>query len=63
MLPYKSERSVKKLIEGLPYYQDKLFEETVFQRFNDILVKVCLVAASIFARPITRCVGTKQQIS
>lgn len=39
MLPYKSERSVKKLIEGLPYYQDKLYEETVFQRFNDILVK------------------------
>ncbi|KAG9093663.1 Condensin complex subunit [Ceratobasidium sp. 370] len=35
MLPYKSERSVKKLIEGLPYYQDKLYEETVFQRFND----------------------------
>lgn len=40
MLPYKSERSVKKLIEGLPFYQDKLHEETVFQRFNDILVKV-----------------------
>ncbi|KAG8742199.1 Condensin complex subunit [Ceratobasidium sp. 414] len=35
LLPYKSERSVKKLIEGLPYYQDKLFEETVFQRFNN----------------------------
>ncbi|QRV75821.1 condensin complex subunit 1 [Ceratobasidium sp. AG-Ba] len=39
MLPYKSERSVKRLIEGLPYYQDKLYEETVFQRFNDVLVK------------------------
>ncbi|KAG9085131.1 Condensin complex subunit [Ceratobasidium sp. UAMH 11750] len=39
MLPYKSERSMKKLIEGLPYYQDKLYEETVFQRFNDVLVK------------------------
>ncbi|KAB5590206.1 Condensin complex subunit 1 [Ceratobasidium theobromae] len=39
MLPYKSERSVKKLIEGLPYYQDKLHEEIVFQRFNEILVK------------------------
>ncbi|CAE6532324.1 unnamed protein product [Rhizoctonia solani] len=39
MLPYKSERSVKKLIEGLPFYQDKLHEETVFMRFNDILVK------------------------
>ncbi|EUC53540.1 condensin complex subunit 1 [Rhizoctonia solani AG-3 Rhs1AP] len=39
MLPYKSERSVKKLIEGLPFYQDKLHEETVFMRFNDILAK------------------------
>ncbi|CAE6447473.1 unnamed protein product [Rhizoctonia solani] len=39
MLPYKSERSVKKLIEGLPFYQDKLHEETVFMRFNEILTK------------------------
>ncbi|KAG8711565.1 Condensin complex subunit [Ceratobasidium sp. 423] len=39
MLPYKSERSVKKLIEGLPFYQDKLHEETVYMRFNEILVK------------------------
>ncbi|KAF8679984.1 Condensin complex subunit [Rhizoctonia solani] len=39
MLPYKSERSVKKLIEGLPFYQDKLHEETVFMRFNEILSK------------------------
>jgi hypothetical protein len=31
---------MKKLIEGLPFYQDKLHEETVFNRFNDILVKV-----------------------
>jgi hypothetical protein len=39
---------VKKLIEGLPFYQDKLHEETVFNRFNEILTKVgaravCLV--------------------
>lgn len=40
LLPFKSERSVKKLIEGLPFYQDKLHEETVFNRFNEILVKV-----------------------
>ncbi|CAE6439777.1 unnamed protein product, partial [Rhizoctonia solani] len=39
MLPYKSERSVKKLIEGLPFYQDKLHEETVFMRFSEILAK------------------------
>ena len=31
---------MKKLIEGLPFYQDKLHEETVFNKFNDILVKV-----------------------
>jgi hypothetical protein len=34
---------MKKLIEGLPFYQDKLYEETVFNRFNDILVKVTRV--------------------
>nr|XP_031863717.1 uncharacterized protein CI109_000969 [Kwoniella shandongensis]KAA5530789.1 hypothetical protein CI109_000969 [Kwoniella shandongensis] len=28
LLPFKSERSMKKLIEGLPFYQDKLHEET-----------------------------------
>ncbi|KAH8113838.1 non-SMC mitotic condensation complex subunit 1-domain-containing protein [Phellopilus nigrolimitatus] len=39
LLPFKSERSVKKLIEGLPFYQDKLHEEIVFARFSEILVK------------------------
>ncbi|GFZ43762.1 hypothetical protein JCM24511_01482 [Saitozyma sp. JCM 24511] len=39
LLPFKSERSVKKLIEGLPFYQDKLHEETVFRRFSEILAK------------------------
>jgi condensin complex subunit 1 len=40
LLPFKSEKSVKRLIEGLPFYQDKLHEETVFNRFNEILQKV-----------------------
>jgi condensin complex subunit 1 len=39
-LPFKSERSVKKLIEGLQFYRDKLHEETVFTRFTEILAKV-----------------------
>ncbi|OCF41749.1 condensin complex subunit 1 [Kwoniella heveanensis CBS 569] len=39
LLPFKSERSMKKLIEGLPFYQDKLHEETVFRRFTEILAK------------------------
>ncbi|KAK8845335.1 hypothetical protein IAR55_006048 [Kwoniella newhampshirensis] len=39
LLPFKSERSMKKLIEGLPFYQDKLHEETVFKRFTEILAK------------------------
>ncbi|WVO23669.1 uncharacterized protein IAS62_005024 [Cryptococcus decagattii] len=39
LLPFKSDRSVKKLIEGLPFYQDKLHEETVFKRFTEILAK------------------------
>ncbi|KAF4564796.1 Condensin complex subunit [Pleurotus pulmonarius] len=39
LLPFKSERSVKKLIEGLPNYRDKLHEEVVYQRFTEILQK------------------------
>ncbi|TXT06039.1 hypothetical protein VHUM_03512 [Vanrija humicola] len=39
LLPFKSERSMKKLIEALPFYQDKLHEETVFRRFTEILAK------------------------
>lgn len=39
LLPYKSERSVKKLIEGLPFYQDKLFHPEVYKRFQEILAK------------------------
>jgi len=42
LLPFKSERSMKKLIEGLPFYQDKLHDETVFGRFSDILAKARL---------------------
>ena len=42
LLPFKSERSIKKLIEGLPFYQDKLHEEVVFARFSEILAKVKL---------------------
>ncbi|PPQ81973.1 hypothetical protein CVT25_014624 [Psilocybe cyanescens] len=39
LLPFKSERSVKKLIEGLQFYRDKLHEPTVFERFTEILAK------------------------
>lgn len=42
LLPFKSERSVKKLIEGLQFYRDKLHEPTVFERFTEILTKVRL---------------------
>lgn len=39
LLPFKSERSVKRLVEGLPSYRDKLHEEVVFTRFQEILTK------------------------
>lgn len=39
LLPYRSERSVKKLVEGLPYYQDKLYNSDVYKRFAEILAK------------------------
>ncbi|KAF9233399.1 non-SMC mitotic condensation complex subunit 1-domain-containing protein [Melanogaster broomeanus] len=40
LLPFKSERSVKKLIEGLQFYRDKLHVEEVFKRFVEILQQV-----------------------
>ncbi|GAA5867223.1 hypothetical protein JCM8547_003124 [Rhodosporidiobolus lusitaniae] len=40
LLPFNSDGSVKKLSEGLPFYQDKLHEETVFKRFGEILAKI-----------------------
>ncbi|KAG7094848.1 hypothetical protein E1B28_005656 [Marasmius oreades] len=39
LLPYKSEKSIKKLIESLPAYQDKLHAEGVYDRFSEILAK------------------------
>ncbi|GJE88854.1 condensin complex subunit 1 [Phanerochaete sordida] len=39
LLPFKSERSVKKLVEGLPFYRDKLHEPDVYARFQEILAK------------------------
>ncbi|OSD04955.1 hypothetical protein PYCCODRAFT_1385425, partial [Trametes coccinea BRFM310] len=39
LLPFKSERSVKKLMEGLQFYRDKLHEEAVYARFQEILTK------------------------
>jgi condensin complex subunit 1 len=47
LLPFKSERSVKKLIEGLPFYRDKLHEEGVYARFQEILVKVRLFSPNL----------------
>ncbi|KAF5357209.1 hypothetical protein D9756_006855 [Leucocoprinus leucothites] len=40
LLPFKSEKSAKKLIEGLQYYRDKLHEPGVYGRFEEILVKI-----------------------
>ena len=40
LLPYRSERSVKRLIDGLPYYQDKLYIPDVYRRFAEILAKI-----------------------
>ncbi|RUS21746.1 hypothetical protein BC937DRAFT_91534 [Endogone sp. FLAS-F59071] len=39
LLPYKSEKSFKKLLEGMPNYQDKIHEEVVYKNFTDIVAK------------------------
>lgn len=40
LLPYRSERSVKRLVDGLPNYQDKLYIPDVYRRFAEILAKI-----------------------
>ncbi|KAI8140581.1 armadillo-type protein [Fennellomyces sp. T-0311] len=39
LLPFKSERSFRKLLEGLPTYQDKLHVESVHKSFQEIIAK------------------------
>lgn len=40
LLQFKSEKALKKLVDGLPFYQDKLYDAEVFRNFEDILTKV-----------------------
>ncbi|KAI7831988.1 non-SMC mitotic condensation complex subunit 1-domain-containing protein [Kickxella alabastrina] len=39
LLPYKSERSVRRLLDGLSSYQDKLSEDAVYKYFVEIVAK------------------------
>ncbi|KAF9438398.1 Condensin complex subunit [Entomortierella beljakovae] len=39
MLPFKTEKSFKRLMEGFPNYQDKVHEEQVFKYLTDIISK------------------------
>ncbi|KAG0292153.1 Condensin complex subunit [Linnemannia gamsii] len=39
MLPFKTEKSFKRLLEGFPHYQDKVYEEQVFKCLTDIVTK------------------------
>ncbi|KAF9919096.1 Condensin complex subunit [Lobosporangium transversale] len=39
MLPFKTEKSFKRLLEGFPNYQDKVHEEQVFKYLSDIIAK------------------------
>ena len=63
LLPFKSDRSVKKLIEGLQFYRDKLHEESVYVRFQEILTKVRRCRRSKSQRsPLTCPSGTPKQV-
>lgn len=46
MLPYKNEKSFKRLLEGFPNYQDKVHEEAVFKYLSDIIAKVLVFSDS-----------------
>ncbi|KAI9006529.1 condensin complex component cnd1 [Phycomyces nitens] len=39
LMPFKSDRSFRKLLEGMPAYQDKLHEEAVHRSFLEIVAK------------------------
>ena len=39
LIQFRTERSFKKLADGLPLYQDKLFDDTVYKCFTDIVTK------------------------
>ncbi|KAI8092765.1 non-SMC mitotic condensation complex subunit 1-domain-containing protein [Halteromyces radiatus] len=39
LLPYKTEKSYRKLLDGLPYYQDKLHDDAVHKYFLEIIAK------------------------
>ncbi|KAF9428681.1 Condensin complex subunit [Podila epigama] len=39
MLPFKNEKSFKRLLEGFPNYQDKVYEESVYRYLTDIITK------------------------
>ncbi|KAJ3394219.1 Condensin complex subunit [Lobulomyces angularis] len=39
LIPYSNEKSFRKFVEGLPYFQDKLHEKGVQKHFEEILLK------------------------
>ncbi|KAG0314111.1 Condensin complex subunit [Dissophora globulifera] len=39
MLPFKTEKSFKRLLEGFPSYKDKVLEDQVFKYLSDIIAK------------------------
>ncbi|KAI9500685.1 non-SMC mitotic condensation complex subunit 1-domain-containing protein [Coemansia spiralis] len=45
LLPYKSERSIRRLMDGLSGYQDKLVEDAVYKYFVDIVSRARTQAA------------------
>ncbi|KAI9354061.1 non-SMC mitotic condensation complex subunit 1-domain-containing protein [Zopfochytrium polystomum] len=40
LIPFTTERCVKKLIDALPLYQDKLHDDILFKHIQDIILKV-----------------------
>ncbi|KAJ2755865.1 condensin complex non-SMC subunit Cnd1 [Coemansia sp. BCRC 34490] len=40
LLPYKSDRSIRRLVDALPGYQQKLAEDAVYKYFVDIVAKM-----------------------
>ena len=48
------------LLSGLPFYQDKLHEETVYKRFGEILTKVSTQRRDSFMPSLTHATSQRR---
>jgi condensin complex subunit 1 len=48
-LPFRTERSLKKLLDAVPLFADKLHDATLYKYFTEIIQKVIFASIPMFA--------------